>query len=369
MPRLFKLSAPELWKSKRGLHPNFTGPPCSPTTPQHQTYIATRMANTELSFLQQLLNLKPNVELDGDYIDAVLVCIDCEAWEDDHSKITEIGIAVLDPRDVEGVEPGTNAQHWTPKIKAAHLRFNEHAALVNRKYVKGLEEFFNFGTTYWADLDMSKAVLQRLFEQPAELNMVVSLKDLPSVSPRQVIFVAHDMKTDFRFTDQLGFPLRQARNVVRHVDTQVVAGATKKTKIGLQRLLHALDIEATNLHNAGNDAVYTLQCLIVMAVKDYKESGSVARAVQQVRNIKMPPVSVDDSHPALHVRIEHTQTEAVAEKGKSTTVAALVEDSAQSIQSNPRKRPASDDRLNNGVSGATKVAKNSPSCGQDSVET
>lgn len=262
-----------------------------------------QMAKAELEFLQQLLGLHPGPRRGACNEDPVLVCIDCEAWEEDHSKITELGIAVLDPRDLVGLDPSLYATQWTAKVGAVHLRPLEYASLVNRKYVKGREEFFNFGTTYWIDLDKSTIILERLFKMPTMLEAAITSSASTTSATRPIVLVAHDMRSDLRFMDQLGFSLSRAENVIRRIDTQTVAGATKKNKIGLQRLLYGLDLQSTNLHNAGNDAVYTLQSLIVMAVKDFQVPGSVSRALQQVRRAKLPLAAVDDSNPAAHVRV------------------------------------------------------------------
>ncbi|KAK1086427.1 hypothetical protein LTR48_003584 [Friedmanniomyces endolithicus] len=73
------------------------------------------------------------------------------------------------------------------------------------------------------------------------------------------------------------------------VDTQKVAGGSKLAAIGLQRLLLSMGVQPVNLHNAGNDAAYTLQSMVMMACRDFANPGSVAAALTRFRG-KMPPV-------------------------------------------------------------------------------
>lgn len=69
-------------------------------------------------------------------------------------------------------------------------------------------------------------------------------------------------------------------NVVLRFDTQLIA-TPKKQKPGLAKLLVALEIDAAHLHNAGNDAYYTLYALLCMAVKERHNPGSVLASLPQ----------------------------------------------------------------------------------------
>jgi hypothetical protein len=73
------------------------------------------------------------------------VCIDVEAYERNRDMITEVGIAVLDTNDIEGVPPGNNGENWFEHIKPYHLRVSEYRGIVNHKYVQGCPHAFNFG--------------------------------------------------------------------------------------------------------------------------------------------------------------------------------------------------------------------------------
>lgn len=77
--------------------------------------------------------------------DVVFFCVDVEAIEVYPNHISEIGIALLDMQQVQGIEPGRRGDAWWPMIKAHHLRINEYAGLTNYRYVQGCPEYFQFG--------------------------------------------------------------------------------------------------------------------------------------------------------------------------------------------------------------------------------
>lgn len=115
-----------------------------------------------------------------------------------------------------------------------------------------------------------------------------------SDTKRNIVFVAHGIGNDDEYMKTLGYGLSQAANLARQVDSQRVAGGTKKNGIGLKRLLEQLGVRYQGLHNGGNgkfkvnlrtttssvtdgfaDAAYTLQALVVMAVKQFKSPGVI----------------------------------------------------------------------------------------------
>ncbi|EMC99445.1 hypothetical protein BAUCODRAFT_56010, partial [Baudoinia panamericana UAMH 10762] len=201
--------------------------------------------------------------------DPVLVCIDCEAFEHAQQKITELGVAVLDTRDIDlhNVDASSSTSNsWVAKMKYAHYRPIEYANLRNKNFIKGCAESFNFGTTTWIRVNDGKQLLKRLFAHPTHLPQLADFAVTPPTSePRNVVFVAHGASNDTAYLKQLGFDMTADAEVIRTVDTQLLAGGSKKHGVSLHRLMLALEVEAVNLHNAGNDAAYTLQAMVLMA--------------------------------------------------------------------------------------------------------
>lgn len=73
------------------------------------------------------------------------VAIDLEAHEFNQDKITEVGFAILDTRDLIGIPPGQNGDNWIGLIRGQHLRVKEYLHIKNKRFVQGCPEDFNFG--------------------------------------------------------------------------------------------------------------------------------------------------------------------------------------------------------------------------------
>lgn len=236
-----------------------------------------------MSALQRYLSLTPQITTNDDKAtkrakaaaddDVVFLSIDLEAYEFAQDKITEIGVATLDTRELAGVEPGAKAGSWLSKIRTRHLRIREYKKLVNKRWIKGCPDKFNFGVSEFIQLNQARKILTGIFNDPAA-------QDPSPVQKRNIVLVGHGLKNDTDYLKSLQFSPNAGGNVVRSLDTQVLAGSNKKMTVGLERLLRALDIEPLNLHNAGNDAAYTLQALVMMAVQQTASPGVYLAAVQ-----------------------------------------------------------------------------------------
>jgi glycerol-3-phosphate cytidylyltransferase-like family protein len=206
--------------------------------------------------------------------------IDLEAYEHDQQKITEIGIAVLSTSNIMEVDAGIDGSAWFTHMKHMHIRPQEHRHLHNKMFIKGCADAFDFGKSNFVALSDCRKVLDRVFADPSRLEEATNF-DVPidDVKPN-IIFVGHDIKNDTDYLKKMNFAVS---NVVLRADTQRLATPTKKNQPGLKRLLRALNIDAKNLHNAGNDAAYTLQALLSLVVREHHEPGSVGQAVLAVQ--------------------------------------------------------------------------------------
>ena len=252
-------------------------------------------AQRQLNLVQQILGLRDREKrgLDQEFTDAVFICVDCEAYERAQYKITEIGVAVLDTRNLQHLLTGLTAESLTAQIKSSHFRASEHARLVNRKFVKGREDHFNFGYSYWVKKGDYAQVLRRAFASPTELDHAATFDTELSTDERNIILIGHGLKGDIDYMSQAGFDIQACGNIAHRIDTQLLAAAATQTwQIALRRLLQVLDIKATNLHNAGNDAFYTLQALVTMAIMDHTEPGSVLKTAEAFTRPKASTCSV-----------------------------------------------------------------------------
>jgi hypothetical protein len=99
--------------------------------------------------------------------------------------------------------------------------------------------------------------------------------------PRRVIIVGHDVKQDIQFLNTLDFDVYAMANLLEVVDNQKLHQHRNKFYNGqsLCTILAGFDIPYRYLHNAGNDAMYTLQSLLSLAV--IKRQESLARALER----------------------------------------------------------------------------------------
>ncbi|KAL2354964.1 hypothetical protein BJ546DRAFT_822309, partial [Cryomyces antarcticus] len=185
----------------------------------------------------------------------IFVAIDLEAYEFAQHKITEIGISTLDVGHLANVAAGADGSAWLSKIRTRHLLVEEYANLVNRRYVKGCPDKFDFGISEWIPLSSAARTLTDAFRVPADADS--SSPPATSKKYRDVILVGHGLSNDTDYLKRIAFSPYACGTVVATLDTQYLV-STKHNFCGLKRLLHALDIEPEHLHNAGNDAAYTM---------------------------------------------------------------------------------------------------------------
>lgn len=107
-----------------------------------------------------------------------------------------------------------------------------------------------------------------------------------SIAGRNLILVGHDVGTDVNYLRKVGFDPLSLPNLREVVDTasmyRALTRETNPRKLG--SVLETFDIPGWFLHNAGNDAVYTLQAMLGIAIK-----GLLPRA------IPIPGGSLSDS--------------------------------------------------------------------------
>ncbi len=192
------------------------------------------------------------------------ISIDIEAFEFNQRLITEIGISTLDTVDLLGLLPGVKGNNWAAKIRSRHFRILEHSHRLNKVHVEGCPDKFDFGHSEW------------IYER----DVISALKECfnPSQSPfttyssktRKVVLVAHDVAADMKYLTQLGFDVTQM--VSDHIDTSDLYKAAHRDarQSALSILLLCYGIAGKHLHNAGNDASYTLRVMIAIALDDFQ---------------------------------------------------------------------------------------------------
>ncbi|RPA88182.1 hypothetical protein BJ508DRAFT_3506 [Ascobolus immersus RN42] len=205
----------------------------------------------------------------------LFVCVDVESHEVNHSAILEVGVTRLDTAELWGEdgngEPPQSFEELMKKVEVRHFRVKENRFLKNGRFVADCADKFCFGKTEWVGLQEAPAVMAQLFR-------------FPDGGSGRVVFVGHDAGTDKQYLKKLGYNPDNI-NGLEMLDTAKMWKAIKQeaNPKGLGGLCKELDITAWHLHNAGNDAAYTFQCLLKMALDYCPDRG------QQPETVQPPP--------------------------------------------------------------------------------
>jgi hypothetical protein len=190
--------------------------------------------------------------------DFVLICFDVESWERNHNIITEVGLAIFDTAHLRAhPAPGLTASNWHNLIEAHHFRIIEHSHHRNGQFVAGNPFGFKFGDSQDVSIDDASLIIEEMFDYMG--------------ADKEIVLVGHAVAGDIRYLDKLGFNPTGHQAAVDTLDTQNLWSALnshnqESGNIGLSKLLAELKLSYSGLHNAGNDAVYTMHCLLAMMV-------------------------------------------------------------------------------------------------------
>lgn len=226
--------------------------------------------------------------------EVVFVCFDVECYEFNHNIITEVGFAILDTKDLCGVAPGEGAEGWFELIKAVHFRIMDYKHLRNSKYVTGCPGKFQFGwvlpplspqsshsSTYSPIVRSNSKFVGMESIQKRCIEILVP-KDDVSGKPRNIVIVGHDVEMDVKLIYSVDVDIHQLPGLVDIADSQRMHQHYQKVINGqkLGTVLTDLGIKHSFLHNGGNDAVYTLQSLLALALR--RRQYSLAQQLKAV---------------------------------------------------------------------------------------
>lgn len=96
---------------------------------------------------------------------------------------------------------------------------------------------------------------------------------------RKLVFVGHDVRQDIKYLSSVGFEVLALQGLVEQLDTKEIHQAWRASEQGkgLHHVLNDLLIQSKHLHNAGNDAVFTLRALIGVAIEAIREKEVKAK--------------------------------------------------------------------------------------------
>lgn len=215
-------------------------------------------------------------------MDVIIISIDIEAYERAQGIITEVGVSTLDTRDLQGTAPGKNGENWQQFVRARHFRVLEHKSYENKDFVAGCADKFQFGISEWVSIKSLPSVLTQCFHEPFSKPSSGS-NDQASIpedhnNKRNIVLLGHDIEQDIQYCHKIGFSVLDRGNLIATMDTKAMYQAyTRDTSPrGLGGVMNDFDITAWYLHNAGNDAVYTVWAMLATCIQDAAERGTEA---------------------------------------------------------------------------------------------
>lgn len=220
---------------------------------------------------QELTPIKTDAPAPHNFEGSVIfIAVDVESYEYNHNLITEIGFAILDTMDIKRIPPGERGKNWQKKIRARHIRVKEHTGYQNSDFVSGCADRFEFGSSEFVALADIPKVIANCFRPPYSTNIGPEEAGnlYPSSEKRNIILVGHDINIDINYLQKLGYNPLQVSNMLEVVDTATLDKVWKQhsQQRSLGNILYDLDMDSWHLHNAGNDAVYTLWAMIGIAL-------------------------------------------------------------------------------------------------------
>ena len=188
--------------------------------------------------------------------DVVFICVDVEAYEENHSLITEIGISSLDTRTLSDSKPGYQGHNWMDLIHARHFRIRENDYLVNSKHLIGCPDKFEkeFGESEWISINDAAGIVASCFRAPfGKEPKAVSTNPEEALPPlRNIVLVGHNITADVDFLRRVGYDVKNLSNLLEVLDTADLYRALKQETqpSSLGSVVSNVGIDAWHLHNA-----------------------------------------------------------------------------------------------------------------------
>lgn len=111
----------------------------------------------------------------------------------------------------------------------------------------------------------------------------------PNGPKRNIILVGHGVGADITYLKTIGYDVHNLSNLQEIVDTALMWQGLKRelSPRNLGSVLAEIDIAGWNLHNAGNDAVYTLQAMIGISIKQLYERQKREEVKEQEKKARV----------------------------------------------------------------------------------
>jgi len=214
--------------------------------------------------------------------DVVFVSIDLEVSREERSKagvplVREFGIATLDTRHLRC--PASPSVAIKPILTQQFS--TSHA----------FKDFLDCDVTDFKECVFAETFFVSQIDLPTTITTCLQIQDDISCNPhtlRNIVIIGHSIKSDLKILQRLGVDVYDTALVLAILDTDHIArkllgphSPTPMTCFKLGALLTELKClyESSDLHNAGNDATYTLHALLMLVIRssESRELGLMQR--------------------------------------------------------------------------------------------
>lgn len=164
-------------------------------------------------------------------------------------------------------------------------------------------EQFEFGDSEFISLKDAPAVIASCFKHPfskvddAENDQTGGNEEgEKDAEKRNIIFVAHDVNSDIQFLRQVGYDPLNLSNLVETLDTALLYRTHKRdpNAKSVGNILYDFDMMNWNLHNAGNDAVYTMWIMLATCVREACGRGKSETELQRMKKLEEDIKNAED---------------------------------------------------------------------------
>jgi hypothetical protein len=188
---------------------------------------------------------------------------------------------------------------------------------VNHEFVQGAPDRFekDFGTTEIISKRDACRIVAGCFKEPFSKPQTqeeidasweyLSTANEPGIAKeeRNIIFLGHNPACDVDYLRTLGYDPTNLLNLLAFLDTAALYRAHKKeaNPRSVGGILSEFGLTGWNLHNAGNDAVYTMWIMLATIVAE-AEAREKEKESSEDEETKKVQISTPKSKPAVAAR-------------------------------------------------------------------
>lgn len=239
--------------------------PSNPFTP------AARSVHQVMRQLEQMF--EPRTTRIASLRDVVLLSLDLEY---DIQKIHQIGVSTLDVRKITQVN--------TELPQSLLTMISNNLYLLQRNAIRVNKCQYRYGEPKLA----KNLTIQEIFAT------LIGSSDKTD-QPRNIVLLGHAIDNDILALKRCGFDITDIPNIVLIIDLAPIASyfLNDSSKfLSLKHVCQRLNIRRCGFHNAGHDALYTLQALLLLFSR-YKLQKEAAAYIWSI------PASKNDKEQAL----------------------------------------------------------------------